>query len=51
MFNKKRSFFDRLTGSTRDEEEMEEKNIKGDARGNVGVDKKNGNTWMEEENE
>lgn len=44
--NKKRSFFDRLTGSIRDEEEFEEeKNI------SVKTDKKNGNGWMEEENE
>lgn len=44
--NKKRSFFDRLTGSIRAEEEFEEeKNI------SVKMDKKNGNGWMEEENE
>ncbi|MCX6751705.1 MAG: Hsp20/alpha crystallin family protein [Candidatus Nomurabacteria bacterium] len=44
--NKKRSFFDRLTGSIRAEEEEIEVSaepIKGD--------KKNGNGWMEEENE
>ncbi len=44
--NKKRSFFDRLTGSIRSEEDDEEiKNI------SVKGDKKNGNGWMEEENE
>jgi HSP20 family protein len=44
--NKKRSFFDRLTGSFEVEEEIE--NIK-----NISIkgDKKNGNEWMEEENE
>lgn len=44
--NKKRSFFDRLTGSIRAEEEhieVSDEPIKGD--------KKNGNGWMEEENE
>ena len=41
--NKKRSFFDRLTGSVRAEEEYVEISTKGD--------KKNGNGWMEEENE
>jgi HSP20 family protein len=46
MQNKKRSFFDRLTGSFEVEEENE--NIK-----NISIkgDKKNGNGWMEEENE
>lgn len=39
--NKKRSFFDRLTGSVHAEEEEEK---------SVSV-KKNGNGWMEEENE
>jgi HSP20 family protein len=43
--NKKRSFFDRLTGSAREEEYEEEKNTP--SKG----DKKNGNGWMEEENE
>lgn len=44
--NKKRSFFDRLTGSIKAEEEFEEeKNV------SVKMDKKNGNGWMEEENE
>ena len=44
--NKKRSFFDRLTGSIRaEEEDVEEKNTF--TRG----DKKNGNGWMEEEND
>ncbi|MFA5936315.1 MAG: Hsp20/alpha crystallin family protein [Candidatus Paceibacterota bacterium] len=46
MQNKKRSFFDRLTGSMRAEEEDEEV-VKISAKG----DKKNGNGWMEEENE
>ncbi|MFA4975087.1 MAG: Hsp20/alpha crystallin family protein [Candidatus Paceibacterota bacterium] len=47
MENKKRSFFDRLTGSNHVEEENE--NVK-----NISVnkiDKKNSNSWMEEENE
>jgi HSP20 family protein len=44
--NKKRSFFDRLTGSIHAEEENEEvKKVQ------VKGDKKNGNGWMEEENE
>lgn len=44
--NKRRSFFDRLTGSMHTEDEEEEiKNIP------VKGDKKNGNGWMEEENE
>ena len=44
--NKKRSFFDRLTGSVNAEEEYTEtKNVS--AKG----DKKNDNGWMEEENE
>ena len=44
--NKKRSFFDRLTGSIHAEEETEEvKNV------SAKRDKKNGNGWMEEENE
>ena len=46
MQNKKRSFFDRLTGGMRAEEEDEEV-IKMSVKGN----KKNGNGWMEEENE
>ena len=46
METKKRSFFDRLTGSIRaEEEEKEEKKI------TVKGIKKNGNEWMEEENE
>jgi len=48
MQNKKRSFFDRLTGSIRAEEEyIEIKNIpvKGDKKNG------NGNEWMEEEND
>lgn len=44
--NKKRSFFDRLTGSVRAEEEEEEmKSI------SYKGDKKNSNGWIEEENE
>ncbi|PIP69072.1 hypothetical protein COW91_01330 [Candidatus Nomurabacteria bacterium CG22_combo_CG10-13_8_21_14_all_32_8] len=44
--NKKRSFFDRLTGSMHAEEEDEEiKNIP------IKGEKKNGNGWIEEENE
>jgi HSP20 family protein len=43
--NKKRSFFDRLTGGVNDDEE-EIKDISGKDNG-----KKNGNGWMEEENE
>ncbi len=44
--NKKRSFFDRLTGGVHADQELEEEisiSVKGD--------KKNGNGWMEEENE
>ena len=48
MENKKRSFFERLTGSVRFEEEEESK--KNGGKENKG-DKKNGNDWMEEENE
>ncbi len=44
--NKKRSFFDRLTGSISTEEEYEEIKIKPSKE-----DKKNGNGWIEEENE
>jgi len=44
--NKKRSFFDRLTGSVSSEEEYEEINIKSSKE-----EKKNGNGWIEEENE
>ncbi len=44
--NKKRSFFDRLTGSMGAAEEyMEVKKV------SIKEDKKNGNGWMEEENE
>lgn len=43
---KKRSFFERLTGSVRDDEENEEEE-KLPGKG----DKKSGNEWMEEENE
>ena len=48
MEHKKRSFFERLTGSVSMEEEHEESGkifVKGDKR-----NKKNGNGWMEEEN-
>lgn len=45
MQNKKRSFFDRLTGIGHDEEEVQDVSI------NNKIDKKNGNGWMEEENE
>ncbi len=46
MQNKKRSFFERLTGGMRAEEEPEEtKEV------HVRGDKKNGNDWMEEEND
>ncbi len=49
--NKKRSFFERLTGSIRMEEEHEEpKKITIGITGNKGG-KKNGNGWMEEEND
>jgi len=44
--NKKRSFFDRLTGSIRAEDEFEE-----EKKISIKSDKKNGNGWMEEENE
>jgi len=44
--NKKRSFFDRLTGSIRAEDELEE-----EKKISIKSDKKNGNGWMEEENE
>ncbi|MFA6585611.1 MAG: Hsp20/alpha crystallin family protein [Candidatus Paceibacterota bacterium] len=44
MQNKKRSFFERLTGGVHeDEEEIKNVSVKGD--------KKNGNGWMEEEND
>ena len=53
MENKKRSFFERLTGSMSMEEEQEDpkkeflvKGVKSDKN-----DKKNGNNWIEEENE
>lgn len=46
MQTKKRSFFDRLTGSISSEEELVEE-IELPAKGS----KKNGNGWMEEENE
>ena len=46
--NKKRSFFDRLTGSVRDEEELEEER---DISAKTDKKNGNGNGWMEEENE
>ncbi|KKQ87583.1 MAG: Protein containing Heat shock protein Hsp20 protein [Parcubacteria group bacterium GW2011_GWF2_38_8] len=46
MRNKKRSFFERLTGGIHNEDELDEE--KGSS--NRG-EKKNGNGWMEEENE
>jgi len=52
MENKKRSFFERLTGSTSEEEFSEPKKeylIKGVKSENG--DKKNGSNWIEEENE
>ena len=49
MEHKKRSFFERLTGSISAEEEHEE-NKKSLTNGNKGG-KKNGNGWMEEEND
>ena len=45
--NKKRSFFERLTGSMRADEEYEEEEIK---KISVKEEKRDGN-WMEEENE
>ena len=52
MENKKRSFWERLTGSVSTEEDSGEmkKNGTGGNKGN-GKDKKNGNNWNEEENE
>lgn len=43
--NKKRSFFDRLTGGVHDEEDVNIRNL------SEKEDKKNGNGWMEEEND
>ena len=54
MENKKRSFFERLTGSVRMTEEYEEpkKSLVGFKSVNKGVrDKKSDNNWIEEENE
>lgn len=50
--HKKRSFWEKLTGSVRAEEEYEElkKNSLGNGKGNGGS-KKSGNNWIEEENE
>lgn len=50
MENKKRSFFERLTGSTGIEEESSESK-KGYLTKGANGDKKNGNNWIEEENE
>jgi HSP20 family protein len=51
MENKKRSFFERLTGSTSDEEEqVTRKDYLTKVRGSDG-DNKNDNNWIEEENE
>jgi len=46
--NKKRSFFDRITGSIHAIEQDEEENVSVKAH---KTEKKNGNGWMEEENE
>ena len=51
MENKKRSFFERLTGSIRTEDEESQKIIRGVKGGEEKRDKKNGNNWMEEEND
>ena len=45
MLNKKRSFFEKLTGSVRADEDEEVKKI------TVKSEDKNGNGWIEEENE
>ncbi len=53
MENKKRSFFERLTGSIGIEEHTDEPkkmNVKGDKK-NGHAEGKTGNGWMEEENE
>jgi HSP20 family protein len=52
MENKKRSFWEKLTGSARMEEKYEEpkKNFLGNSKGN-GSSKKPDNNWIEEENE
>ncbi|MDQ3244750.1 MAG: hypothetical protein M3P22_00145, partial [bacterium] len=44
MQNKKRSFFERLTGSVQREEENEEET-------KIPINDKRNNAWMEEENE
>ena len=49
MENKKRSLWERLTGSVNEDEEIEETK-KGSHKGN-GKDKKQDNNWIEEENE
>ncbi|OGI59693.1 hypothetical protein A2814_01335 [Candidatus Nomurabacteria bacterium RIFCSPHIGHO2_01_FULL_38_19] len=50
MENKKRSFFERLTGSIsmREEEEDSKKDF---LKGTNGSNKKSGNSWIEEEND
>jgi HSP20 family protein len=50
--NKRKSFFERLTGSIRmeDEEEIQEKRI-GERNNGEKTNKANGNDWIEEENE
>jgi len=50
MENKKRSFFERLTGSMSIEEEPKKEYIIRGVKGDK-IDKKNGNNWIEEENE
>jgi HSP20 family protein len=47
MLNKKRSFFEKLTGSIRADDDEEVKKITVKSNGKNG----NGNNWMEEENE
>lgn len=50
METKKRSFFERLTGSTSAEEDRSDSRLIRGVKSENG-DKKNGNNWMEEENE
>ncbi|MFA5778362.1 MAG: Hsp20/alpha crystallin family protein [Candidatus Paceibacterota bacterium] len=50
MENKKRSFFERLTGSMSIDDDREETKKDYSTKGNKG-DKKNGNSWIEEEND
>lgn len=51
MQNKKRSFWDRLTGSVSIEEEEYEESKKGGTHRGNGKDRKPDNNWIEEENE